>query len=176
MAEVDHAGHGYGVGSEKWVKNLEKADRAVGIMLDSLAPGVRVIITADHGMLNTSPEVTVDLAKTAAADFIADTSGEGRALHVHAKPGSAAALQVSLQTLLPEAKVLNRNETEALFASYNGTAVRRTELLGDVVVFAAGTGQTLDSRFFKEQVFQMKGLHGGLSEQEMRVPMLRYCS
>lgn len=176
MAEVDHAGHGYGVGSDKWVKNLEKADRAIGIMLDSLAPGVRVIVTADHGMLNTSPEVTVDLANTAAAEFIADASGEGRALHLHAKPGGAAALQVSLQTLLGPAKVLNRDETEALFATYNGTPVRRGELLGDVVIFAAGTGQTLDSRFFKSQVFQMKGLHGGLSEQEMRVPMLRYCS
>ncbi|WP_252893397.1 hypothetical protein [Mobiluncus curtisii] len=45
-----------------------------------------------------------------------------------------------------------------------------------MVIFAAGTGQTLDSRFFKEQVFQMKGLHGGLSESEMRVPLLRYVS
>ena len=118
----------------------------------------------------------MDLANTAAAEFIADASGEGRALLLHAKPGAAAALQVSLQTLLGPAKVLNRGETETLFATYNGTPVRRAELLGDVVVFAAGTGQTLDSRFFKSQVFQMKGLHGGLSEQEMRVPMLRYCS
>ncbi|WP_236585894.1 alkaline phosphatase family protein [Mobiluncus curtisii] len=176
IAEVDHAGHGYGVGSDKWVKNLEKADRAIGIMLDSLAPGVRVIITADHGMLNTSPEVTVDLAKTAAAEFIADASGEGRVLHVHAQPGAAAVLQETLQTLLGPAKVLNRDQAEALFAAYNGTPVRRKELLGDVVIFAAGTGQTLDSRFFKEQVFQMKGLHGGLSESEMRVPLLRYVS
>lgn len=176
IAEVDHAGHGYGVGSDKWVKNLEKADRAIGIMLDSLAPGVRVIVTADHGMLNTSPEVTVDLAKTAAAEFIADASGEGRVLHVHAQPGAAAVLQETLQTLLGQAKVLNRDQAEALFAAYNGTPVRRKELLGDVVIFAAGTGQTLDSRFFKEQVFQMKGLHGGLSESEMRVPMLRYVS
>jgi hypothetical protein len=176
IAEVDHAGHGYGVGSDKWVKNLEKADRAIGIMLNSLAPGVRVIVTADHGMLNTSPEVTVDLAKTAAAEFIADASGEGRVLHVHAQPGAAAVLQETLQTLLGQAKVLNRDQAEALFAAYNGTPVRRKELLGDVVIFAAGTGQTLDSRFFKEQVFQMKGLHGGLSESEMRVPMLRYVS
>ncbi|SQC02289.1 hypothetical protein [Mobiluncus curtisii] len=84
-------------------------------------------------------------------------------------------LQETLQTPGP-AKVLNRDQAEALFAAYNGTPVRRKELLGDVVIFAAGTGQTLDSRFFKEQVFQMKGLHGGLSESEMRVPLLRYVS
>lgn len=174
MAEVDHAGHGYGVGSEKWLRNLEKVDRAIGVMLDHLPSGVRVVITADHGMINTAPEVTVDLAHTSVADLIAGVSGEGRALHLQAQRNQGGLLREKLRELLPGATILTREETTSWFATYNGVALRRPELIGDVVIFADGVGQVLDSRFFKAQVFQMKGLHGGLTEQEMRIPLLRY--
>ena len=72
--------------------------------------------------------------------------------------------------------MLTREETAELLAAYNGTAVRGAELLGEVNIFSAGRSQVLDSRFHKPQVFKMIGLHGGLSEIEMRVPLLYYRS
>ena len=198
VADVDHAGHSYGVGSEKWLTALELTDRAVGICLDALEPGVEVILTADHGMLNTDPAHTLDLAKSCAANLVTGIAGEGRALHLrgntsalHLRQALREALRDAGQRVhegsvaqaleaLPESQcgtlVLTREETAELLAAYNGTAVRRAELLGEVNIFSAGRNQVLDSRFHKPQVFKMIGLHGGLSEIEMRVPLLYYRS
>lgn len=172
VADVDHAGHGYGVGSERWLEKLESADQAVGILLDGAPAGTEIVITADHGMINTSADETTDLINTPAARLITHANGEGRVLHLHTP--SPQLLATELRAALPNAQVFERQETAHLFFQHNLTEVRRPELLGDVTVVSGGTSQVLDSRFFAPQVFRMVGIHGGLSETEMRVPRLEY--
>lgn len=178
MAEVDHAGHSYGVGDETWLEALEAVDRSVGVLLGEISSNTEVIITSDHGMLNVSPTGTCDLGQLAVAQHITQAAGEGRVLHLRVSPGQATRVQESLTESLrqysPNTLVLTREETLQLFADYNGVTVRRPELIGDLVVVSGDDTQTLDSRFYKPQTFQMKGVHGGLSEIEMRAPLLRY--
>lgn len=178
MAEVDHAGHGHGVGSEPWLTALEVVDRAVGVLLQELRVGTEVIVTADHGMLNTAPDLTYDLAESPLSEHITQVAGEGRVLHLRVAPGEVSRVQEGLaETLAPYSaatRVLTRAQAQELFAAYNGVAVARPELLGDVVVVSGGRAQVLDSRFFPPQTFQMTGIHGSLTEVEMRVPRLRY--
>lgn len=179
MAEVDHAGHGHGVGSEPWLTALEVVDRAVGVLLQELHVGTEVIVTADHGMLNTAPELTYDLAASPLAKHITQVAGEGRVLHLRVASGEVSRVHgVLAETLAPysaDTKVLTREGTRELFAAYNRVAVARPELLGDLVIVSGGRTQVLDSRFFPSQTFQMVGVHGSLTEVEMRVPRLRYC-
>lgn len=178
MAEVDHAGHSHGVGSEPWLGAVEIIDRAVGVLLEELHADTEVLITADHGMLNTCAELTYDLATFPLADCLTQVSGEGRVLHLRVTPGQISRVQESLSEILapysPDTLVLTREQTMALFAQYNGVGVVRPELLGDVVIVSGGCSQVLDSRFFQPQTFAMKGIHGSLTEVEMRIPQLRY--
>lgn len=178
MAEVDHAGHGRGVGSEQWIRSLELADRAVGILLDALHPGVKVIVTADHGMLNSCEEAIYDLAQCTQAEFITQVSGEGRVVHLRVEASRISRVGGELSECLasysPDTMVLSRSECCQLFTKYNRVAPRRPDLIGDLVIVSGGNAQVLDSRFFQSQTFRMKGVHGGLSEVEMRVPFLEY--
>lgn len=180
MAEVDHAGHGHGVGSDTWLAALEEADRAVGVLLNELPSGTELIVTADHGMLNTSAEETYDLATNHESRHIVNVSGEGRVLHLRVELQDVAIVARTVEKALaefsPDSHVFTRAEAKGLFEAYNGVSVSRGDLLGDLVIVSGGSAQVLDSRFFKEQTFHMVGVHGGLSEIEMRVPLLKYRS
>lgn len=183
VAEVDHAGHGHGVGSEAWVASLEETDRAIGVLLENLPAQAGVFITADHGMINTSTENTFDLATSAIASDIKMASGEGRVMHLRLEDSklenakledARARLGEELAQLSPFTRILTRSQCAKLIRDFGSDTVRRPELLGDLVVYSGGNAQVLDRRFFRPETFLMTGVHGGLSETEMRVPVLQY--
>src|SRR5699024_1149478 len=49
---LDHDGHGHGVGSWQWLDRLAQVDDLVAHLADSLPPGVCLLVTGDHGMVN----------------------------------------------------------------------------------------------------------------------------
>lgn len=89
-SEIDHAGHGSGVGSDSWIANLEEFDAGLARLLRSLPAGVRTVMTADHGMINVDASQIVDVASTPALrEGVRIVAGETRAVHVHADAGRA---------------------------------------------------------------------------------------
>lgn len=178
--DVDHAGHVHGVDSEPWRAALAEVDALVGVLLRRLPRGTRVHLTADHGMVDTSPAHTVDLAEQPEIlRLLAQVTGEARALALHAVPGAGAVEELAerMGALLGErALVLTREQVlrAGLLAPAGTEVPAHVEgRLADVLVLARGRWGVDDYSRRPETARAMVGVHGSLTSAEAVVPLLR---
>lgn len=178
--DVDHAGHRHGVDSERWRTALAEVDSLVGTLLRRLPRGTRLHVTADHGMVDTSPEHTIDLAAhPQLLRLIDEVAGEARTLALHAVPGEGVEEELAegLRALLGErALVLRRAQVLAAgLLGPVGTAVseRVAGRLPDVLVLTRGRWSIDDFSRRPDTARRMIGVHGSLTSAEAWVPLLR---
>jgi hypothetical protein len=86
LNDVDEAGHGHGVGSEKWRGSLQRIDALVGKIAAALPRGGRLWITADHGMVNVGEKVILGDGNQL-LEGVELLGGEPRARHLYLKRG-----------------------------------------------------------------------------------------
>ena len=180
--DADHAGHRHGVNSDRWREALAEVDALVAALLRRLPRGTRLHITADHGMVDTSEEATVDLAEQPAIQgLVRAISGEARALGLHAAPGDGAAeeLAVRLEELLGEralvlraAQLLERGVLGPPDAVVPPWVAPR---IPDVLLLARGIWRVDDYSRREEphKARAMIGAHGSLTAAEAVVPLLQ---
>lgn len=168
-SEIDHAGHGSGVGSDSWIANLEEFDAGLARLLRSLPAGVRTVMTADHGMINVDASQIVDVASAPALrEGVRIVAGETRAVHVHADAGRADEVEARWRDVLGEsAWIVSGEAISALIGAGDGAAV-----IGDFLVLAGGRGGVVDSRTQSASAIAMPGVHGSLTSTEMRIPVV----
>ncbi len=169
-SEIDHAGHAHGVASDAWNTALEHFDAGLGRLLTRLPSGVRTVFTADHGMVDVRSSRLHDLAQERVlAEDVELLAGETRALHVHARPGRAEAVRARWQDALGDAAwVLSPDEAGALLGEGPGLSK-----IGDAIVFMAGREGVVDSRVQSLAMISMPGVHGSLTAEEMRIPVIQ---
>ena len=167
-SEIDHAGHGSGVGSDSWIRALEEFDAGLARLLRSLPVGVRTVMTADHGMINVDASQIVDVASTPALrDGVRVVAGETRAVHVHTDEGRTDEVEMRWRDVLGEnAWIISREEISALIGEGDGASI-----IGDFLVLARGRGGVVDSRTQSASAIAMPGVHGSLTSTEMRIPV-----
>ena len=168
--ELDKCGHVYGVASEHWREELAHVDAFVERVLARLPLDCRVVLTADHGMIDVPVGSRIDLdALPVLWDSVTHLAGEPRARHVYARAGAGAEVLAAWQeTLGDRAWVMSRNEAERLFGEMDDMLVER---VGDVVAVARD-GWSLVSDRTDSFVSGLIGQHGGLSLQELAIPLL----
>lgn len=168
-SEIDHAGHGSGVGSDSWIAHLEEFDAGLARLLRSLPAGVRTVMTADHGMINVDASQIVDVASTPALrEGVRVVAGETRAVHVHADAGRADEVEARWRDVLGEsAWIVSGEAISALIGAGEGAA-----LIGDFLVLARGRGGVVDSRTQSASAIAMPGVHGSLTSTEIRIPVV----
>jgi len=138
-------------------------------------------ITADHGMVNVTPETTFDLAISELASQIDAVSGETpRALHIHLKEQYLGEDPAGNRTRnAPKALVLvqwqkligGRGQIIADYREVYGD-ISEPDRIGDFTIFAKENYQFVDSRFHSSGVLQMVGVHGSLTPAEMEIPLI----
>lgn len=177
--DVDHAGHRHGVDSDAWRTALTEVDGLVGTLLRRLPRGTRIHLTADHGMVDTAPETTVDLADHPSLQrLVATVAGESRALALQAVAGDGAAAELAegLGDLLGErALVLPRAEVlaSALLGPVGTPVPPRVQgRLPDVLVLARGRWSIDDYSRRPDSARALVGVHGSLTPAESWVPLL----
>ncbi|GAB2544593.1 alkaline phosphatase family protein [Brachybacterium huguangmaarense] len=179
--DVDHAGHRHGTASEAWREALAEADAVCGALLRRLPTGTRVTVTADHGMVDTAPDLVIDLAAHPSIHArIAHAAGESRCLVLKlSDPLDAPAQQAAVQDLLGErGLVLTRDEVLAAGLYGPPTALddvpeRVAARLGDLVVLARGRWTVTDSILRPAHEHPEVGVHGSLTSAEALVPLVR---
>lgn len=174
--ELDGEGHHRGWEGSHWSQTLERIDRAIQDLSDSLPPDVGLVVTADHGMLDLPSDRQVVLEACSAwpevADEISEIGGEPRfrSLYVpHADQAAnvARALQESLGTT---AWAVTREQVIAA-GWFDGIDAEVAARLGEVIVIPR-THVTMVSAGDSADSLAMVGQHGGLSDEERRVPVL----
>jgi predicted AlkP superfamily pyrophosphatase or phosphodiesterase len=165
---VDKVAHEYGLGSF-YDAELRAADRLVADLLEALPAGCALVITADHGQVETGEQiVTPDAAVLA---HVAAQSGEGRFRWLHSRPGrTRALLEAAEEHHGHQAWV--RSREEVVDAGWLGPKVDDLTAcrLGDVALAAKGSLAFHDPT--DSGPYRLMGRHGSLTAAEMLVPLL----
>ncbi|MFC6717573.1 alkaline phosphatase family protein [Natrialbaceae archaeon GCM10025810] len=194
LPQVDTAAHRYGTTAAEYEATvsatLDALERAVDGLGSAMGRGgsggpdgeTLVLLTADHGHVDTDPERNVDLESAPFAEPILESlrchadgepvryAGSPRNLHLHLRDDageSAAAIRARLESEL-DARVFTR--TEALERDLFGDGERSETFerrVGDLVVCHRDL-----SVWYGSDPLQLSlvGMHGGLHPDEMLVP------
>jgi hypothetical protein len=170
--DLDWTGHRYGVASPQWEQQLSMIDAAAEHLRESLPAHTRIVVVADHGMVDSPEEDRVDVAQhPELEDGIFLMGGEARFRHLYCRSGADVDVAATWREALHgRAEVLLRDE--AIAAGWFGEvepAVRPR--LGDVVVASLGTYSVMNSTAFAYEA-TLVGLHGSLTPVEMLVPVI----
>lgn len=168
---LDHTGHGHGVDSDRWRQALTWVDGMARTIRARLDDGVRLLITADHGMIDIPAQdrILIEDDPLLNADIEA-VAGEARLRHLKVRPGCDREVAERWRDRLGEsAWVVTRNEADE--AGWFGPISRRfADRFGDVIV-AMSAPMALTSRSFPGE-FRLTGMHGSLTAAEVKVPLL----
>jgi predicted AlkP superfamily pyrophosphatase or phosphodiesterase len=173
--DLDSAGHADGVGSDKWLAALSSIDAMVGQLLEKLPQGVRIWITADHGMINVDEKIVMGLDNNL-LEGIATIAGEPRMRHLYLPQGADLAPTVDVigrwqESLGNKVKMFSRESAIATGLFGDNVSLDASERIGDVIAIAQENVVLLDpERADKEGA--MVGHHGGDSPIESTVPLL----
>ena len=168
---LDHTGHGMGWQTEHWRAALRRIDAMVRDLRDALPDDVRLLVTGDHGMID-SPQDRWVIAEDVPhlLDDITLVAGEGRFRQFYCDRRHVDAVATRWRAIMGDrAWVATRDE--AVHAGWFGPVDRRlADRWGDVLVLCRDDWAVMTRAQPKE--FGLVGMHGSLTEFEMRVPVL----
>ncbi len=170
--DLDWHGHRAGVDSQRWRGQLRDIDEDVQELRDELPGEVRLLVVADHGMVDSTPESRLDIdSLPQLRDGVTLLGGEARFRHVYCHSGAVEEVAATWrETLAGRATVLTRDE--AIERGWFGPVEARVRpRLGDVVAAAHDDWALMSSRDFAYEM-TLIGLHGSLTPREMHIPIL----
>ncbi|WP_457030235.1 alkaline phosphatase family protein [Kitasatospora sp. P5_F3] len=173
VSELDGAGHRFGVDSDEWRMMLDKVDRLAKRLAEQLPPRSVLYVTADHGMIDITPEDRIDFDEDwELSAGVALLGGEGRARHVYAVPGAASDVFTVWSEVLGD-RMWVATRDQAIAAGWFGPTVdeRVYQRIGDVVAAARDDIAVIASRSEPGES-SMIGLHGSMTAVEQIVPLL----
>jgi len=170
--DLDWTGHRYGVASAPWLQQLSMIDAEAEQLRDALPHSTRLMVVADHGMIDSAPERRVDVDEhLELRDGVALLGGEARFRHLYCARGALADVVATWREVLGErALVLTREGAigEGWFGAVVPGVLPR---LGDVIVASRGDHAVVSSVDFPYET-TLVGLHGSLTADEMLIPIL----
>ena len=170
--DLDGTGHAFGSQSAAWAYQLAYVDKLAEQLAGALPWATTMHVTADHGMVDASPDDKIDVdTEPALRDGVALLGGEPRARHVYAVPGAAEDVLAAWREVLGErAWVLSRDE--AIEDGWFGLVDPRfAERIGDVVAAPAGPFAIVATKAERVES-SLIGMHGSLTQRDQLVPLL----
>jgi hypothetical protein len=175
--QIDHFSHFYHPDDERTAAEFAEFSRAFEQrFLDQLSPANRkdtlVLLTADHGMIATQKSARYDLRNHPELSHQLHIlpTGENRLMYLFVKPGKEDSVRAYFEQTWPDQfTFLDPAEavTKGLFSP--GTLhPLLADRLGDLIVAARNDAYL----WWADKENLLVGRHGGLSEQEMIVPLL----
>ena len=170
--DLDWTGHRYGTTSAAWLQQLAMIDAEAEQLREALPPSVRLVVVADHGMVDPPAEARIDVDEVEGLrDGVWLVGGEARFRHLWCRSGADLDVVATWREVLGDrAEVLMREEgiARGWFGDTQATVRPR---MGDVLVAARGDLAVMSSRDFAYET-TLVGLHGSLTPDEMLIPVL----
>ena len=179
VPELDMAGHANGWQSPQWTHALESLDSALAGVVGHLADDQGMLVTADHGMVDVPSHAHV-LFDTAPEllNGVRHVAGEPRCLQLHLQSDLNATERAGVLERWQAAEghrswVVSRDDaiSSGWFGDVNPDVAPR---IGDIIVAARKAIAYYDSRSPNDHGRLMVGQHGSWSDDELRVPLLRF--
>jgi hypothetical protein len=174
--DIDSLGHLHGIESEAVHAELARFDAAFGRFLEDIAgTDTAVIVTADHGFVDTRPDSLIDVSAHPELAGMLDLPlcGEPRVAYCYVASGRQRAFERYVQREFDGAVRLERSETlidEGWFGIGSANP-RLSARVGQYALVTTGNFVIKD-RLPGERPFAQIGVHGGVSADEMFVPFV----
>ncbi len=172
----DALSHRYGCRSAPVLEEFARIDRAFGSLLERLAgSGAEVLVSADHGFIDNPRErrIRLDTRREVAAMLASALFGERRAAFCKVRSGAEHEFEAWARETLP-GKALLRRSADLVAEGLFGPGIRHKRLSERVGTHTLlmERGWTIIDRVPAERPPELIGVHGGLSAEEMWVPLI----
>ncbi|MEM2905128.1 MAG: alkaline phosphatase family protein [Candidatus Bathyarchaeia archaeon] len=178
---VDGVAHDYGPDSEELQAELRSLAFSLRTeLLEKLSPsaaeGTLFILAADHGQLTVSKEHATYLTEHSGLlqCLSVPPTGSPRDLFLHVRAGRAEELTRYVEARFKDEATL-LDSREALKMGLLGVGKPRQatyDRIGEMLLLPCGNRMFVYPYTKEETEFKVKGFHGGLTEEEMLVPLL----
>lgn len=171
---VDTTAHERGPDAPGVLREARRVDERLALLADRLAGCARVIVSADHGQIRVSEERRHFLAPGdgVIATLQAPPSGEPRNPVFHVKEDSHGAFAAAFRARFGATWALLTVDEAADLGLYGDEPLHpeTRRRLGDF----AGIALTEEVMLYEPspELRAMRGYHGGLAPQEMRIPLI----
>ncbi len=170
--DLDWTGHRYGVRSSEWLQQLALIDAEAEQVRESLPPSTRLVVVADHGMVDCADDDRTDIDEhPELRDGVFLVAGEARFRHLHVRGGALEDVLATWRAFLGERAVVLARDEAVERGWFGAVEPRVLPRLGDVVVAGRGGHGVFSSRDFGYET-SLVGLHGSLTPDEMLIPIL----
>ncbi|GAA3812109.1 nucleotide pyrophosphatase/phosphodiesterase family protein [Nocardioides panacisoli] len=170
--DLDWTGHRWGVASTQWLQQLSMIDHEAEQLREALPADRRLVVVADHGMVDVPADRRVDIAHDDdLRSGVALVGGEARFRHLYCRGGAVPDVVATWRATLGEdAEVLTRAEAigRGWFGPVDPSVLPR---IGDVVVACRGDFAVMSTEGFPYET-RLVGMHGSLTPAEMLIPVL----
>jgi predicted AlkP superfamily pyrophosphatase or phosphodiesterase len=171
--ELDSTAHSSGVGSFEWLRKVEDLDASIRSLVASLPEQVGVILTADHGIVDVPRENQILLDELELPGLVAVT-GDPRNCFLYFEAGSdIGRAKATLEQHVGDRCIVVRAH-ELQQAGWLGEIVANKQFLPDLFVISVGATACYHRGYAKPQSLKMIGQHGGISQTELSVPLLKF--
>lgn len=174
LRDTDKVGHNYGWDSEHWVAAFEQVDSQLRLLQRNCAKGTLIVITADHGMIQSDPNSRIDIAKSEELmRGVELVGGEPRSVMLYANKNTNPEDIIERWRKIIGENALIRSKKQAILDGVFGKVDPRAEsVLGDVLVQARKAFTIVDSRTQTEKAMSLPSVHGSMTHMEMDIPCL----
>lgn len=174
-SEFDSIEHKYGPDSKEAKKHYEELNKKFETLNKSLNKDTIIIITADHGQIESPKNRMIDLNKhPELKDCLSiPLSGDGRVKYCYLKLNKEKTFLKYIKKNLKDICYIHKSET-LINKGYFGLGRENPKLrdrIGDYTLIMKENYLLEDSLLNKKTKFE-KGNHGALSSQEMYVPLI----
>lgn len=173
--EVDSAAHSYGETHPITRAAVLRAAALVDALRTKLEGKARLIVTADHGHLDSPNYVWTTITPSAplSQHLICVPAGEPRTLFFHTKPGSDESFEDIFDAALGNRFILMRSEAAidmGLFGPTSFISDAARARMGDFFALSRGRWSIYASD--SEEGLTLQSMHGGITTAESLVPLI----
>jgi hypothetical protein len=174
--ELDSTAHEHGIGARHTAEVLKRFDQGFSRLLSALAGGdVTVLVTADHGFVDAQAVQHVDLDDHPflAATLSRPLCGEQRVAYCYVQPDKVHAFEDYVHNELGARAMLfdSRSLLEQGWFGLGEPHPKLASRVGDYVLVMRDRA-TIKDWMAGEKRYRLLGVHGGVSEEEMLVPLV----
>ncbi|MFD0704923.1 alkaline phosphatase family protein [Alloscardovia venturai] len=173
IRDADKMGHQYGWDNQRWIGTFERIDSQLRSLASKAKPGTLIVITADHGMINSNPASRIDIAQHEQLKRDVELiGGEPRAvsLYLYSDVNPHDVKNRWLDYLGDKVAVYTKQE--AIDAGIYGLVNEQTRhILGDIIVFANNDVTVVDSRTQQDMATRLPSVHGSMTAAELDIPL-----
>ncbi len=174
--ELDSLAHAHGSGSPQVAAAFAALDAACGRFLEAArGSGTTLIVTADHGFIDTSPADIIDLDDhpELRQTLLLPLCGEPRVAYAYVRAGQEQRFETYVRQRLVGKVDLYRS-ADLIDQGWFGPGHSHPALAGRVgdYTLVAKDNHVLRDWLAGEERHMHVGMHGGLSEAEMWVPLI----